>query len=239
MYAQMKERYKVAETDTAAVDGAVVEIEGFVEFVAHASRYVKWFYRDQELLKGQPVTEELTTVDRKLRYLRCHPVDASVMPLYLAIMHRTGSWADKAKLLSVLEVLNFRLYVLPRVLPRADSKQGELFELAHAYYHRTGEELFAGELQTTHLKRPLAGTATERLLEYMTDVVLHYCPEVKVVQALTMDQDENENYHRWNGLRFLLACYEEHLNVPLHKTFDIQERSSRARAASAHCPTTT
>lgn len=223
VYAQMKERYRVAETDVTKVDAAVLEIEGFVEFVTHASRYAKWFHRDQELLKGQTLTAELSQVDRTLRYLRCHPVDASVMPLYFAIMHRTTSWADKARLLHALEVLNFRLYVLPRVLPRADSKQGELFELAHAYCHRTTEELFPGETHTAHRKQALTGMAADRLLAYMADMTLHYCPEVKLVQALTMDQDENENYYRWNGLRFLLACYEEHLNATLHKTFDIQE----------------
>ncbi len=223
VYAQMKERYKGEEAEAALMDAAGESIDRFVEFIESASRYASWFYRDKELLKGQTLTKDLIEVDRKLRYLRCHPVDASVMPLYFAIMHREASWADKARLLKVLEVLNFRLYVLPKVLTRADSKQGELFELGHAYFHCTSVELHRGETHTPHLKLPLTGSAVDRLIAYLSDMVMYYCPEVKVVQALTLDQEETDNYHRWNGLRFLLACYEEHLNAALQTTFDIQD----------------
>jgi len=223
VYAQMKDLFPVNVTDPEELDKAVERIEGFVSFVSRAAQYCAWFYRDQEFLKGRQVTEQLTRIDRILRHLRCHPVEASVMPVYLSIMEKTETWADKERLLKALEVLNFRLYVLPRVLPRADSKQGELFELAHSYFHRSElgpetEELVRSSALQTSLE-----SRADQLLASLTAMVLRYCPEVKLVQALTLDQDENENYHRWNGLRYLLACYEEHLNAKLHRTFDIQE----------------
>lgn len=224
VYAQMKANFEVAEDEDDAVDAAVEKITAFVRFVSSAARHCAYFYRDTEYLKDREASAAHIEVDRCLRYLRCHPVNASIMPLYLAIMHKSSGAEQTAALLKVLEVLNFRLYVLPRVLPRADSKQGELFELAYKYFHcEDGAALLPDLEATPHMKLPLGGSTPERLQQLMKDLVLHYCPETKVVEALSLDMDENENYHRWNGTRFFLASYEEDLNADMRKTYDIQE----------------
>jgi len=93
------------------------QLFGLVDLLVEASESLRDFY---------------TAKEERMENLRYHPVNASIMPLYIAISIIYYKEPDtRYKLLELLEKLNFRVYVLPGVTKRADTGQGHLFWLAH------------------------------------------------------------------------------------------------------------
>src|SRR5690606_19649164 len=128
-YERLKERYPISRNGVPN-DETVQEIFDFLEFLQRSALFMVYLNRDRYFMNEHAGLDLNHEIDRQLKYIRCHHVNASVMPLFLAIMDRLSEPRTVSLLLETLEKVNFRMYVLPRIQRRADSKQGELFRLA-------------------------------------------------------------------------------------------------------------
>ncbi|MBU3926557.1 MAG: DUF262 domain-containing protein [Bacteroidetes bacterium] len=223
VYDELKLKYK--PEDNTDIDEKITEIKQFIDFLNEAARHFAYFY-------GQKVFERdykgalKTELSAVLKRLRCHPVNASIFPLYLATMSFLYVRPqDVLDMLKLLEILNFRVYVIPNTkIARADSKQGDLFFWAHDFYHdrdwhsdNDEEEFF------TWKERPIVGDVFSFISMNLEDFIQILCPEVVFIQSLTIDNDEAVDYFNWNGLRFFLASYEEYLNSKRKMSWDIEQ----------------
>ncbi len=216
-YDSLKEKYNSFLRDSSKnkdkLNESIEEIKGFVSFLKKAAYYyVCLFNTNENNWRNSNWPEEVPLL---LKRLRCHPVNASILPLYLAIMSYTEEKDKEIQkkvwgLLKILEILNFRVYLLPKVTSRADSRQGTLFEWAHEIFHkRKGDTTLNwgyGEL---------------------IDFTKKMCLQKKFVESLTIDIDESEDYYYWKGLRYFLAVYEAQLQQENKKTWDIQKIGPR------------
>lgn len=196
VYQQLKQRFSVNEKSGEDVIRACDEILSFITFLdAAAENYA--YLRNGKYFKIHYNTgscrEELGVA---LKRLRCHPFGASILPLFLTVMCKDGlSAMQRNDLLNLLEILNFRVYVLPRVTSRSDSKQGDLYSYANSYYHL----------------RMAPDAIYRKLREEIIDFTQQQCPRRAFVQHLTLDRDETDDYYDWKGIKYFLGRYEEHL----------------------------
>lgn len=152
-----------------------------------------------------------------IEQLKYHNTHASIMPLFLSIMivHKhNGLSVDRS--LEFLEKMNFRVYVLPQITSKSNKGQGDLFFIAHKYFYenypykkRIEDRWFYpnyintfGELQQIE--------DVEKAMLIFTESL---CTKAKMVEALTLDLDEDYDYYSWPGLKYLLATYEIDLNT--------------------------
>jgi hypothetical protein len=130
-----------------------------------------------------------------------------------------------AELLILLEKVNFRLYILPKIFSRADSKQADLFWYAHELYSDPewtsdhDDSQFAQYNQSKKIKGNIFDWVETQLVE----LVQNYCPIPNFVEALTIDENESYDFYNWrdSGLRYFLARYEEELQKSSGKKFDL------------------
>jgi hypothetical protein len=129
------------------------------------------------------------------------------------------------KMLELLEVVNFRVYLLPKITSRADSMQGDMFKWAHWLYHDRDwhSSNFDFLYKTQYGQLAVKGNILDRIGLDITGFTMHNCSERKFIQSLTIDEDEAEDYYHWKGIRYFLASFEEHKQEQVKTTFDIQE----------------
>jgi len=128
------------------------------------------------------------------------------------------SYLDQPKvvveILYLLEILNFRVYVLPKVTSRADSKQSEMFNYAYDLFN---EDEWKQKSNSEY------ANIFEWIKKQIVDFTKKYCNETKFIESLTVDEEEPEDYYQWNGLRYFLSEYEAVLKLERSKeTWDIQ-----------------
>ena len=199
VYEELKTRYPTNDNQKEEnTDKKVEEIKEFISFLLSASRHIAWLYSDEPL-------SEYIGLRKWLDRLRCHHVNASVFPLYLAIMNLFQN--EKENLLAMLELIekfNFRIYVLPNAnISRTDSMQGTVFCWAYDLYH--------------HMR-----TLDDITIE-MHEFLNHYGSLEVILRSLTIDSNETIDYYTWGGLRFLLASYEEHLHDERKESWDLKK----------------
>lgn len=214
VYNELKEKYNIGNADD--IDIKVSEIETFIDFLQQAAQSYAFFSNGDFFnteFKGDN-KEKLTSV---LKQLRCHPVNASILPLYIATMsYLYERTEDVINLLEVIEKLNFRIYVLPNPhIRRADSKQGDIFQWAFKLYRDRDWQTYdePDNVHRTWLGREIKGDIFDYTTMQLEDFIFYLCPEESFVRSLTIDNDETDvDFYNWNGLRFFLASYEEYLN---------------------------
>lgn len=190
----LRERFPETSSDSPA------RLAGLVEFLFTASGTMRRLL-DPTAHRGE--------ADEALTALSLHGTGASVLPLIIAVHSVAMSEADRKMLLELIERLNFRFYVCP-IARRADTGQGDLFWWARHVYSawettRDGEFIDARWLEG-RLKGFIRDRAGDRAF----------------VQALTLDKDEDYDFHWWQGLPFFLASYEAHLIARGEKTPDVR-----------------
>lgn len=233
VYTQMKSKYLPQESDPGKIDSHVGEIQRFVRFLANASKYYAYFFAPGQY-PNRNNNANYQRIVKALTYLRCHPVNASIMPLYLAVMDSFNQpqppgildiESQVADLLELLEIANFRLYVLPGVFARADTKQGDMFYFANEF-HRVPTWV-ANPLQETEKARfnwgvIHTGNIYDWLKVELREMILSQCSVKKFVEVLTLDAEEQYDYYNWrDGLRFFLSCYEEKKKLENGLPYDI------------------
>lgn len=235
VYEQMKARYLPQEKDEAKITEQVTEMTNFVLFLSNASRYYAYFFKSGYFLSRNNSNTYSTRIDKTLKYFRCHPVNASIMPLFIAVMNsfdqpKPSAILDVsekvAELLELIEIVNFRLYVLPGVFNRADSKQGDMFYFANEFYNFPvwdSSTAADSEYARYNEKIKIEGTIYDWLNVQLREMVLQQCPIKKFVDVLTLDPDEEYDYYNWrDGLRFFLSCYEEKKKIENKLSYNIE-----------------
>jgi Protein of unknown function (DUF1524) len=129
---------------------------------------------------------EVRNAAEKLQRIK---IVAPFLPVLIAC--RLKFPADHAKyigLLKVSEIFAFRVY--RSELRRADAGQATLFKLGHNLYH--DEKAFKDAL--FEIRR----------------LALSYCSNAKLAENAALDDVDND-WYSWNGLKYVLYEYEEHL----------------------------
>lgn len=233
VYDELKDRYKVE--DKSDLERKIIEIEEFVDFLQNAAQSYAFFFNRafyQSEYKGNCFDQ----LDKVLKRLRCQPVNASILPLYLASMsYLYDRSEDVIAILNTIEILNFRIYVLDNpYIRRADTKQGDLFQWAFKLYKDREWKTEDEEPPCcTWLNRKIEGDIFDYIRMNLEDFTSYLCPEEVFVQSLTIDNDEATDYYHWNGLRFFLASYEEKLNEDKKQSWNI-ERILKTREETNH-----
>lgn len=172
----------------------------FIDFVDEASLTYRKLYSRQEVNSEK---------ERKvLKLIAFQPQTASILPLLIAIYARDidalGENSEMlVKLLKIIEKLNFRYYVL-NVASRSDSGQGEIF---HWAYHFFNNKHYSPEV----------------LYEHIINFIHRNVPDKKMVEYLTLDKDEPYDYIHWQGLKYFLANYENHLRKKKKESIDLSK----------------
>jgi len=171
------------DTDTS-------RILDFIDFLRDAA----FFYA--QYLKREGVTDKQEK--KWLERISCHPADASITPLILAIFSKVTDEKQRTDLFKLLEKLNFRFYGTG-IAGRADSGQGDLFWYAN-YFFNHYEQRVEGEI-----------IDAQWLNKELTNFVDKRANDKSFIQYLTLDKDESGDYYDWRGLKFFLASYEDDL----------------------------
>lgn len=166
-------------------------LEAFVEFLRDAAVTMERLFKAGDTTTGDPEKPYLERIAH-------HPALASVLPLVLALFEREPNPKRRAEILALVEKLNFRYYITG-IAPRSDSRQGELFRMAHSYYHGTLAE-------DGHLPDDSAELC-RRLIEF----IRHNAGTRNFVKHLILEADESWDFYHWQGLKFFLASYEQFL----------------------------
>lgn len=223
VYDELKELYKPEDIEN--LSDKLEEICEFIDFIEQAAQSYAFLMND-DTFKNSYKGNYQNEISIALKRLRCHPVNASIMPLYISTMAYLFEKPEEVcELLQLIEKVNFRIYVIPNTkIARADSKQGDLFNWANELYwdsewHTDQDE----EPYYTWRERKIEGDIFRYVAMNLEDFVQVLCPEEVFIQSLTLDLDEPYDYYQWNGLRFFLASYEEWLNENRKESWDIEK----------------
>ncbi len=213
VYYELKQRFPLQKDLAQDIDTVFRDLKGFLDFISLSSQnYADYFNAS---LSARLDDE----VNKLLKSLRSQNIYGSIMPLILAVLSKLEK--DKqVKLLQLIEKLNFRVYILPGVTSRADSGQGELFSLAYTFYNEYNkyhDEIYTEAIEGEEYQyRNITQWLEDRLIKF----IKKYCSDKKMESAL-LNQEEQFDFYKWNGLRFFLMSYEEYINI--NKDIDIEK----------------
>ncbi|WP_102155919.1 DUF262 domain-containing protein [Tsuneonella flava] len=196
-------------------DVAVQKIISFVTFLKNASH---WYAR----LYGQMHEGLSADLVQVLDQIRGQDRQASIMPLFLALVVKNHSLGESlVRLLGLLEILNFRVYIARNMTSRNDSGQAELFRYASSYYHNR-------LLENLDVSAEIGGLDSEdKALEVqLLEFIFWNAPESEFISSFMLREGEMDDFYHWNGLRYFLMNYEQHLQP--NKTIKI-DRILKAR----------
>lgn len=203
----------LAMKDSESKKLAILRIAGFVCFLKTAALwYARLYGRQHEGLdpKLGPI----------LDHLRAQEQQASIMPLFLALVIKLQGEGDRLiLLLQLLEILNFRVYMARNMTRRNDTGQGDLYYYASRYYHN---ELLAEFLDEERRLGKQSIESQEDALEYcLVEFVLTHAADERFKNSFVLEQESPEDFYHWGGLRYFLMNYEAKLQP--NKTIPIEK----------------
>lgn len=225
VYEQLKLRFNPDETDEKVVEANSIQIKAFIDFLRNSSLYYSYLFNRNQFNDNYD-REFKNEISKVLSQLRCQPTKASILPLYLASMSYLDAMPEQTlRLLKLLEVVNFRVYLLPKITSRADSMQGDMFKWAFNLYHDRNwhSSNFDFFFNTQYAQLKIEGNIIDRICLDLIGFTMHNCSERKFIQSLTIDNDEADDYYHWKGIRYFLASFEEYKQEQVKTTFDIHE----------------
>jgi hypothetical protein len=203
----LKNRDKIPDT--------IATIRGFLEFLKSASAWYARLYGQKHMGLERPLIEIL---DR----IRLQGAHASIMPTFLAIVIKNQEDNQKSlRLLELLEILNFRVYMARGMTSRNDSGQAWLYGDASLYYHSEILEELDDRKYKSIIKSENDALETE-----LVHFIIDNAPNEQFLESFRLSDRDNFDFYRWNGLRYFLINYEQSLHS--HKTIPI-EKIARSR----------
>ena len=178
------------------------EILKFIDFLESAAIFYAKY------LKREGVTDKREAY--WLERISCHPADASITPLILAIYSKVTDQKERTDLFELVEKLNFRFYGTG-IAGRSDSGQGELFSYANNFFNHYEQEEDGRKIDV------------KWLIKELTRFVDNRANDKSFIEYLTLDKDEAGDYYSWIGLKFFLASYEEQLKKEQKESIDLQK----------------
>ncbi|MCF7977138.1 MAG: DUF262 domain-containing protein [Chromatiaceae bacterium] len=199
VYAWMKKAWDIDHALSASHEKSelIRLIEDFVRFMIPASMWYAALFGQ----KHEGIPKEIIEV---LEDLRSQSAYASVMPLILAVLVKNkGSGESVIRLLRLIAILNFRVYVAQGITARSDSGQSSLYDWARSYYHD----------ESPVLEAEIVGKVTvdnqEKYLEWgLCDFVQSYSNDEAFELSFHLPEGGNYDFYGWSGLRYFLMCYE-------------------------------
>ncbi len=225
VYEQLKLRFNPEETDEKIIKNDYNSISSFVSFLKNASLHYSYLFNRNTFNDNYDKSFK-NEISKTLTQIRCQPTKASIMPLFIATMSYLDEQPENtAKMLQLLEIVNFRVYLLPKITSRADSMQGDMFKWAYWLYHDRNwhSSNFEDFFYTQYGQLKIEGGIFDRISLDIIGFTKHNCSEKKLIQSLTVDEDEADDYYHWKGIRYFLASFEEYKQAQVQTTFDIQE----------------
>lgn len=163
-----------------------------------------YYYRDY--INASDPNKNSKNKNLVLEQLSCQPSNAPIMPLYfsicLSLENETEYGSSKTELLQLLEKLNFRVYVCPDVTKRSDAHQTELYSMTYSFREEFNDADNADKKEIV----------INNLKTWLEKFIRDKSPVVKLVEGLTLDKNEDYDYHKWTGLGYFLFNYEIYLN---------------------------
>lgn len=197
VYDSLKEKYLVdPNKDQSKVAKEYEEIVGFIDFLWSAAKYYSFFKRKDHFRRSNIYTQKLGEI---LSRLRTQSSTASILPLYFALLHHVEDHRNNVrKLLDLVEKMNFRMYVLPNNR-RSDSGQGELYSFAYKFYNWSEADEEENGDKFKWLEGKIKG------------ITKAFSNTENFIRSLTLDEDDDFDFYKWQGLRYFLANYERYL----------------------------
>jgi uncharacterized protein with ParB-like and HNH nuclease domain len=88
VYDELKLRFSIEENDSDKLKSDLSAMTSFIYFIKEASLHYAYFYNENFFQTNYSHEESKSEIHARLAYLRCRPVYAPIMPLYLSIMAR-------------------------------------------------------------------------------------------------------------------------------------------------------
>ena len=224
VYEQLKLRFNPEENDKKVLEDNARKINDFIFFLKKASLHYSYLFSKNEFNKTYH-RDFKNEISQTLIQIRCQPTKASIMPLFIATMSYLDEQPENTvRMLQLLEIVNFRVYLLPKITSRADSMQGDMFKWAYWLYHDRNwhSSNFEDFFYTQYGQLKIEGGIFDRISLDIIGFTKHNCSEKKLIQSLTIDEDEADDYYHWKGIRYFLASFEEYKQDEKQQTFDIQ-----------------
>ncbi|MDD2133208.1 DUF262 domain-containing protein [Pseudomonas kurunegalensis] len=191
----------------------IKKIAAFVQFMKTAALWYQRLYgREHTGLEPQTIA--------LLDQIRAQVRHASIMPLFLAMVIKLQGAGERLhKLLRLLEILNFRVYMARSMTSRNDTGQGDLYGFAAQYYH---SELLAS-FAPDELKVGRTRLETdEDALEYrLVGFTYWLAADHRFEKSFSLDPESPDDFYKWSGLRYFLMNYEAKLQP--RKTIQIDK----------------
>lgn len=220
-YEQLKRMIALEEikNDTKKRSEAIHKMTAFVGCLKSAALWYARLYGRRHQGLGKNIVAMLDQLRGQDRH-------ASIMPLFLALVIKHDGRGDVlVRLLTLLERVNFRVYMAPRVTSRNDSGQADLYTYAAMYRHgQLIQHLLSFDAK---LDRAIV-VDEETALEYaLVEFALWYSNDEILEKSLRLDNGSADDFFHWAGLRYFLMNYEQHLNP--HKTILIDRITNSRR----------
>ncbi len=181
----------IQEHKTKLID----DIRKFSHFMEQASM---WY----GVLFGQNYTDISSGLAQVLEDLRSQNTYASVMPLILSVLVKKEG-DSKERLLRLIEILNFRVYITQGITLRSDSGQGDLYNYASNYYHDDWDLSHDNKVGKTKID------TQDKMLEWhLCDFARSYCNDQVFRNSFYLTEAGNIDFFNWSGLRYFLMSYE-------------------------------
>lgn len=215
-YDELKKRIKLESVlKHKNVERNIRTVESFVKFLKAAAF---WYAR----LYGRQYADAAPDLRRVLSQIRAQVRHASVMPLILALLIKSeGHGNALVRLLNLVEILNFRVYMAPHIIARNDSGQADLFRYAYQYYYDDLLRQVDWDLGTE-----TAETEEEALEVFMVSFIYYHAPEARFRKSFQLEPGSVDDFYEWRGLRYFLMNYEQELQP--NKTIEI-DKITRSR----------
>lgn len=218
IYPEIKKRYDPNRRNNLLAQNHNEKIFSFLKLLSLSSKHYGYIF-NENFFESDYNGEYKRELGKVLKYLRCQPTIATVMPLILSVMAQENDKKKVVELLEIIEKANFRMYILPSIVSRADHKKYLFYNWANHFYNNYGK--LVDEL-TDYNDKSVKGPASDLLKENLKQVTKAFCSQENLISSLVMEKEENFSFYTWSGLRYFLARYEESLQKNNRKTWDVQ-----------------
>lgn len=192
---------------------AIKRIAYFVEFMKTAALWYQRLYGPNHKGLEPGVIEVLDQIRAQGRH-------ASIMPLFLALVIKLNGKGERLqKLLRLIEVLNFRVYMARNMTARNDTGQGDLYWYAANYYH--GSLLKDISPECRKMGRESIESEEDALEFFLVDFSHGYAADGRFKASFVLDAESPDDFYKWSGLRYFLMNYEAKLQPK--KTINIDK----------------
>jgi len=218
IYLNIKSSYDPNKRNPLLAQKHNSEISDFLKLLSLSAKHYAYIF-NENFFESDYNGENKVELGKILKYLRCQPTIATLMPLILAVMAREKDIKQMIAMLELIEKVNFRIYILPSIVSRADHKKNLFYRWANRYYK---QHSWNGVEYTEYNNKRVNGDAYELLKENLRQITKYFCNEENFVDSLRLTDIKKNSFYSWSGLPYFLARYEEDLQKSNRKTWDVE-----------------